>query len=261
MLTFLDWTVRHDLAAQLRLLESAEYFNPQDYNVVFEGELEKVLARIPDSEAREQAAEMKGYDWATYIESSLRRAGFKDDDTLQEAFHSIVVKLLVKPGRLFSGWQPGRHGPLERRFRRSVWNAIRNLAEKTRNRRRWMAAVDPVTMAERLPGRQPYSSLIDEFRNLVADRLGTLAVAILDARLAGEDMKNLVGRNEIGTPSAYSIKRETGEIKKLAERFAARLGNPAFAKRVARAMEAEAETVEKRRQTMAARQAGVFPVQ
>lgn len=260
MLTFLDWTVRHDLAAQLRLLESAEYFNPQDYNGVFEGELAKVLARIPDSEAREQAAAMKGYDWATYIESSLRRAGFKDDDQ-QEAFHQIVVRLLVSPGKLLRTWKPGHHGPLERRFRRSVWNSIRNLAEKTRNRRRWMQSADPVAMAERLPGRRPYSSLIDEFRNLVGERLGNLAVAILDARLAGEDMKNLVGRNEIGTPSAFYVKRETGEIKRLAQHFAAHLGDPAFAKMVARAMEGEAATIEKRKQSMAARQAGVFPVQ
>ena len=261
MLTFLDWTARHDLAAQLRLLESAEYFNPQDYNVVFEGELKKVLARIPDSEAREQAAAMKGFDWGNYIARSLLRAGFKNDDQ-QEHFHAIVVKLIVKPGRLFSGWQPGRHGPLERRFRRSVWNGIRNLAEKTRNRRRWMQSADPVAMAKRLPGKQPYSSLIDEFRNLVGDRLGKLAVAILDAKLAGEDAKDLVGRDDIGTPSAFYIKRETGEIKRLAERFAAQLGDPAFANMVAKAIAGEAATVEKRKQSMAARQAaGVFPVQ
>jgi len=247
MLTFFDWIVHRDAAALLRLLEAAGFFDPQSYNPVFE----KELGRIPDSEARRQAVGMRGFDFGNYIARSLARAGFKDDD-VQEHFQSIVVGLLVSPGRLFAGWEPGKHGPLERRFRRSVWNAIRNAQEKTRNRRKWMVAADPSVMAERLPGRQPYSSQIDEFRGLVAQRLGKLALAILDQRLSGEDTKELV---RTGTGSAYYVKREMREIKKLAERFAARLGDPAFAKMVAGAMEQEAETVAKRQAALAARRA------
>ena len=256
MQTFLDWMIHHDVAAQLRLLEAAEFFNPADYNPVFEAELEKLLDRVPESEAREQALAMQGFDWGNYIARSLLRAGFKDDDQ-QEAFHTIAVKLLVSPGKLFQNWKPGKHGPLDRRFRKAVWNSIRNLAELTRNRRRRMVATDPVAMAERLPGRQPYSDLIDEFRQVVGDRLGKLALAILDAKLAGEDAKTLVGNP---SPSLYQIKRETTEIKRLAERFAAQLGDPAFANMVAKAMEAEAETVAKRQQSMAAhRLARIYP--
>ena len=72
---------------------------------------------------------MKGFDWAGYIIHSLARAGFRDDDQ-QEHFHNIAVKLLVSPGNLFRAWKPGHHGPLERRFRRSVWNAIRNVSRE-----------------------------------------------------------------------------------------------------------------------------------
>ena len=49
-------------------------------------------------------------------------------------------------------------------------------------------------MAGQFPGRAPYSDLIDQFRSLVAERLGKLASEILDAKLAGEDAKNLVGK-------------------------------------------------------------------
>jgi hypothetical protein len=252
MLTFLNWIVCRDVAAQLRLLEAAEFFNPQDYNPVFDQELEKLLDRLPDSEARRQAAEMKSFDWGSYIARSLARAGFRDDDQ-QEAFHQIVVKLLVSPGKLFTNWEPGRHGPLERRVRQSVWNGIRNIAEKSRNRRKAVALADPAVMAGQYAGRQPYSDLTDRFRQVVAEKLGTVALTILDARLSGEETKSLVGRPEIGTPSAFYVKKEVQAIKDLAQQFAARLGDPAFADMVARAMGREAATVEKRKQSTAAR--------
>ena len=224
MALFAHWLVFRDATTLLRLLETAAYFDPQEYNQVFEGELEKLLARIQASGLRHQVEALRGFDWASYITRSLARAGFKDDD-VQEHFHAIAIKLLVSPGRLFAGWEPGRHGPLQRRFQASVWNGIRNIAEKTRNRRKWMQPADPTAMAERLPGRQPYSDLIDRFRKLVADRLGQVSLTILDARLSGEDTNNLVGRADIGTPSAFYIKKEVQAIKKLAQRFAARLGD------------------------------------
>jgi hypothetical protein len=252
MALFLDWMANRDTATLLRLLEAAQYFNPQDYNPVFESELEKLIRRLPDSEARRQAIGTRGFDFGGYISRSLLRAGFRNDDE-QEAFQGVVVKLLVEPGRLFKGWEPRRHGPLDRRFRRSVWNAIRNVQEKSRNRRKLMTAVDPTVMAGQFVGREPYSDVIDQFRQLVAQRLGKLALAILDARLAGEDTKDLIGMAAIGTPSAFLVKRETRAIKDLARQFAQRLGNLAFAAMVTRAMDAERRTVEKRQAAIAAK--------
>lgn len=254
MALFVHWLVFRDAATLLGLLESAEYFDPQSYNQVFEGELEKLLARIHAPGLRHQVEALRDFDWAAYIERSLRRAGFRDDD-VQEHFHAIVVKLVVSPGRLFTGWEPGKHGPLERRFRASVWNAIRNIAEKARHHRKWVVVTDPLAMAERLPGRQPYSDLIDRFRQVVAEKLGRVALMILDARLAGEDTKDFVGRADIGTPSAFYIKKEVQAIKHLAQQFAARLGDSDFANMVGRAMEREEATVEKRRRSTAARRA------
>jgi hypothetical protein len=252
MALFIDWMVFRDVATLLQLLESAHFFNPQSYNQVFDSELEKLIHRLPNGEARQQAIQMRTFDLAGYLERSLLRAGYKSDD-VQEHFHQIVIKLLVEPGRLFRGWEPHRHGPLDRRFRRSVWNAIRNAQEKAQNRRKWMTAVDPTVMAGQFAGRAPYSDLTDEFRSLVAQRLGPLAAAILDARLAGRDMKDLVGMASIGTPSAYYIKREVQAIKELARQFATRLGDPAFAAMVTRAMEQEAATVAKRQAAVAAK--------
>lgn len=253
MALFVDWMVYRDLATLLALLEHAEYFNPQNYDTAFEGELEKLFARIHSPEIQQQVAELRGFDWAGYICRSLQRAGFKDDDQ-QEHFQSIVIKLLVSPGKLFRGWVPGKHGPLERRFRRSVWNAIKNLAEKTRNTRKWMVASDPVAMAERVPAKALYSSLIDAFRSLVGQRLGSLAMAILDWRLSGKDTKDLVGKSEIGSPSIHAVKREVKEVKKLAKDFAVRHGDASFLNMLNRAMGREAETTLRRKRTAAARQ-------
>lgn len=246
---FIDWMVYRDVATLLRLLEAADYFDPPQYNAVFDGEIEKLLDRLPDGEARRQAAQMKGFDWSNYIVRSLARAGFRDDDAQQEAFQQIAIRLLVEPGKLFRGYDPQRHGPLERRFRRSVWNSIRNIAEKSRNRQRWMHSADPAVMADRWAGRAPYNNIIEEFRRLVAERLGKMALAILDARLAGQEMKELAGQPGF---TRHSLKRDVQAIKELARGF----GDPSFSRMVARAMEMEAETVEKRRQAMAARRVG-----
>lgn len=81
-------------------------------------------------------------------------------------------------------------------------------------------------------------------------------MAILDGRLAGEDTKKLVGKADIGTPSAFYVKREVRAVKELALQFVQKAGDPAFANMVIWAMDAERRTVKKRRQSMATRRAG-----
>jgi hypothetical protein len=253
MAMFLNWLTFRDTATllRLRLLEHAEFFRPADYNAVFAAELEKLIRRLPDGEAKQQAMAMKGFDWGGYISRSLLRAGFRDDDQ-QEHFHSIVVRLLVEPGKLFRGWQPEKHGGILERFKRSTWNAIRNIVQKDKNRRRRMTDHDPAAMADRFAGRQPHNNIISEFRRLVAERLGKLAAAVFDQRLAGLETKDLVGRTDLGEPSSYRIKQMVAEIKRLGVRFAAQVGDPSFVRMVNQAFDAEAITVAKRQ---AARQA------
>ncbi len=246
MLDFIEWVIHSDLLDQLRLLEAAEFFNPRDYDPVFDTELGKLLTRTHDPDVRKQITALKDYDWGNYIARSLARAGFRGDD-VQENFHSIVMKLLLQPGRLFSGWNPERHGPLERRFRAATWNAIRNIAEKRRNYQRWMTTADPAVMAQIHPGREHHSTgLLDEFRKLVGEKLGKLALAILDWRLDGKQTKGLVGQAQFGSPSIYIIKRAVQEIKALAREFASQSGDPGFLAQVEKALSNEAATVAKR---------------
>jgi len=248
-----EWYETIDTAGLLRLLESAAFFSPQQYNVVFRRELEELLERIDDEEARQQILALQGFDWAGYILNSLKRAGIRDDDAQQEDFQTIVVRLLIS-SKLFH-WNPAEHGPLALRFKASVWNSIRNIVEKRRNRRKWMQNADPLAIAERTPERPSQShEIIDVFRRLVKKRLGNLAATILDQRLSGKETKELVG---IGTASAFYVKRAVAEIKELAQRFAAKIGDNNFADMVSAAMAAEAETIEKRKKSLAARQLSV----
>jgi len=251
MALFLNWLTFRDVAFQLDLLESAEYFDPQAYNPVFNGELEKLLNRINDPDLRRQVSGLKGFDWAGYLVHSLARAGYKGGE-LEETFQSICVILLVT-SKLFRGWQPQRHGPLDRRFRRSVWNGIRNAQQKTRNRMKWMTAVDPAVMAGQFAGRAPYSDLIDQFRQLVAQRLGKGALEILDQKLSGEDANKMIGKAEFGTPSAYLIKREIRGIKQLAHEFAQQTGDAAFLRLVNQGFAAQSATAAKRQAAVAAK--------
>ena len=250
MNTILEWFNRLDTAGLLRLLEAAAYFDPAEYNAVFEKELDDLLERIDDEGARQQIQALQGFDWSAYILNSLKRAGIKDDDAQQEDFHEIAVQLLVSPGKLFQ-WNPTEHGPLAFRFKSSVWNAIRNIVEKRRNRRKWMVNADPAAIAERTPERASQShEIIDVFRRLVRQRLGELALQILDQRLSGGETKKLV---EIGTASAFFVKKEVQAIKDLADRFAFRIGDQSFAQMVSKAMERETATVAKRQAAIAAK--------
>ena len=198
---FIEWLAHRHIETLLRLLEGADYFNPQSYNSAFVAGLDELLGRIHDPAAREQIEAMETFDFGAYIARSLARAGFTGDN-LQEHFHALVVRLLLKPGKLFRGWNPEVHGPLDRRLKNATWNGIRNIAEKERNRRKWTTNTDPGVMAGMFAGsRTILLPLVDQFRRLVAQRLGNLAAAILDWRLDGREIKDLVGHPQFGSPS------------------------------------------------------------
>ena len=253
MSLFIDWMTYRDVATLLALLEHAEFFDPRSYNPAFESELEKLIARIQNPELRKQVSELRGFDFGGYLAGSLRKAGFKDDD-LQDGFHEIAVKMLVT-GKLFSGWNPQKHGFLLQRYRRSVWNGIRNLAAKDRHRRKWFQSADPTVMAGQFPSRGAYSALLDDFRKVVKEKLDSLALTILDTKLAGEDAKSLVGNASVGSPSIYNIKQSMRALKRLAQEFAVKTGNTEFINLLDRAKALEMSTVEKRKATVAARSA------
>ena len=198
-----------------------------------------------------------------YIAALVRRGGYRDYREVQEKTHEVVVTLLM--GKLFRGFDERVSGPMDRRFRASAANAVRNLAEKERNRRRLLPTTSigqefrpgSVT-AEDLPARssapEDDSKVIEGFRELVRRRLGDLGIAVLDTRLDGSETKSLVGCPSLGSPGKWVIKKVVSEIKTLAREYAASSGDVELLRRVERAMAAEEETVGRRRATMAARQ-------
>ncbi len=111
MNTIWEWLERLDAAGLLQLLEAAAYFDPAEYNAVFEKELDDLLERTDNDEARQQILALQGFDFSNYLLNSLKRAGIRGEDEQQEYFHEIAVRLLVSPGKLFH-WNPEEHGPL-----------------------------------------------------------------------------------------------------------------------------------------------------
>jgi hypothetical protein len=205
---------------------------------------------------------MRGFDWLAYVSSWVRHAGYRDQREVQERTHDVVTKLLL--GTLFRGYDPRIHGPMELRFRRSVGNAVRNMTQKERNRRRNIPTVSIAqeftpgsVTAEELPAKTAPDNderVIRDFRGLVRQRLGDLALAVLDVRLEGGETKSLVGCPSLGSPGKWTIKKVVAGIKKLAREFFR--GDPELLRRIEKAMAAEGETVGKRRAAMAAARVG-----
>jgi hypothetical protein len=198
---------------------------------------------------------MLGFNWIRYIGASVRPSGFREYRDDQERIHDIATNLLM--GKLFTGFDERSSGTMDRRFKASVGNAIRNMAELERNRRRLLPTV-PIDQ-ECEPGRAAGNDdggerVINDFRRLVRRRLGEIGVAVLNLRLAGGETKSLVGRPTLGSPGRWGIKRAVQEIKQLAREYAERLGDPGFVRDIQRAMASEEETVAKRRTAIAAGQ-------
>jgi len=212
--------------------------------------LAKVLQRVSAAEHRVALEKMRGFNWVGYIAAAIRQAGYRDQREVQEKTHDLVAKLLT--GTLFRGFDERIAGPMDLRFRRSVGNAVRNMVERDRNRRRLLPSVP---IGQELPGRQASGGerVIEDFRRLVGSRLGQLGLAVFNARLGGQETKGLVGRPDLGQPDKNVIKRVVRQIKSLAMDYAQSLGDPAFAHDVQRAMEREESTVAKRLASMTAR--------
>src|SRR5271157_5147364 len=158
-----------------------ENFDPAAYDDLFNKELDTVLPTLRNADDRKRLASMRGRGCTNYIAACLRNAGFREQGDLEERIHDVVVRLLVSPGGLFRDYDEGRHGSLDFRFKRSVSNAVKNMAEKERNRRKYLPS--GIT-AEYVPARSTPThdpTLVERFRTMLQSRLGDLAVAILDA--------------------------------------------------------------------------------
>lgn len=247
MKTFLEWLSDLKFLARLQLLETYFTFDPAQYNALFEDELEKLLQRVTDPAHRQVLERSRGFNWVGYVAQSVRRSGpgHLDQREVQERTHDIVVNLLM--GKLFSGFDERTSGPMDLRFKTSVANGIRNIIEKQRNRRRNLPTAAPeYEPAARSSPIHDDETVIEQFRRLLQNRLGDLAVAIFDLRLNAGETKSLIGSPSVGSPSGFAIKKTVQQIKALAQEFAQQRGDAGFLRDIERAMDKEAATVQKR---------------
>jgi hypothetical protein len=169
----------------LLLRENSEV---SDYNGLFHAEVQKLLSKLTDPWRKQDAEAMLTFDFSRYILSSLRNAGFRDQNSLTERLHEITVKLLVSPGQLFAGYDETRHGPLSARFKVSMSRLIKNMQAKEANRRRHFSAM-PIDMMPAVAQPGHSDDLIDGFRELIQQRLGAPAIQVFDTRLAKRPIK------------------------------------------------------------------------
>ena len=154
-------------------------------------------------------SESAGPTWGNYIASQLRKANFHDE--LDDHLQHIVTKLLIEPGKLFRGYNPDRHGPLDRRFGASVRNEIAKIIQKSQNRRKYVPTV-PLASFDPAVSQEPSQAFL---RDEIMAKVGKLGVAVWDCLRSGIDPSVLVGRVELGSPTLYrvrKVRREVGEI-------------------------------------------------
>jgi hypothetical protein len=265
MKTFIEWITHADILARLHLIENYFSFDPQQYNRLFQEELEKLLQRVTDPAHREALESMRSFNWVGYISSAIR-SNVKGEREIQERTHDIVAKLLT--GTLFRGFDETRSGPMPQRFKTAVANALKNVRAKEANRRKYLPSVpisnefEPGSVANdellgRLAWRGEDREMVEHFRHLVRERLGELALAVLDARLAGQETQSLVGNEELGRPDKNRIKSVVRQIKELARSYAETTGDPGFVRDVDRAMGRERATIDRRLLTTRQGRAGI----
>jgi Arc/MetJ family transcription regulator len=215
-----------------------EHFDPVAYNQLFRQEIESLSRRLTDHRQRQDLANLEDFDWVGYIAASLRNAGYRDQE-VEDRVHEIVVRLLVLPGTLFQGYDERRHGPLIARFKTAVGNAIRNQVEEDRNRRKRLQQISMPIAVLNLPPHD--AGLIEEFRELIRQRLGPLALAVFDSRLEGEQVKSLVGVADLGSPTAYLLKQAVQRLKRLAAEYGRGMNDHDFTSRIEAAIDREAQ--------------------
>jgi hypothetical protein len=178
------------------------------------------------------------YDWCGYISKALANAGVPPHDR-DSAASQIVVQLLVKPGRLFTGWDG--HAPLEARWKLSVRNAVINAgvkAQKARRRKSLSFSEPGVEAAER---PQYSDEVVKRFVGHVGLRLGDKAKRLLQHLLDGGEVKDLVG---VDGATSYQLKEMKKAIKRELLSFGA--NDPDFLNKVKTALTQDEETLNRR---------------
>ena len=117
---------------------------------------------------------------------------------------------------------------MDRRFGASVRNEIANIISKSQIRRKYIPSVSITNdynghgVAEKYlpPAPAQDDGVISDFSDWLGRRLGPLAVAVLNARLQGDDIALLVGNERIGRPTRNKLRTTLQAIKQAAWEYA-----------------------------------------
>jgi hypothetical protein len=218
----------------LLVLESGR-FDHDGFNDVFRRQLAELLPTVADGGRRASLEAMQDTDFVGYILAALRNAGFADQQEREQAAHDVVVYLIVSPGQLFAGYGDSS-GTMEARFRIAVQNAVRNMNLSRRRR-------EPLARAVRIgdgAGELPVHAIPDRrhddhdgevmtaFRDYLADELGEVAVTLLDRRLDGVSLRQLVRDPAFTNSPAWELRRLLRSVRDAALAFARRHGDDEF---------------------------------
>ncbi len=204
------------------LREISELFPTRGYQEIIAREVQRLREKTDDPVALGHLDEFGRLDAVSYLDSSLRRAGFHESER-DALVHDICVKLLM--GSFFRGWT-GQS--LVARFKVAVRNAISSLQSRAAKRRRRQADLpDDLAAAPRADGE-----IVSDFRNFLRRRFGDAGdavVRVFDHRLEdGGDTKDLVGSP--GLETAYKVKKAVAELRDAIRMFAA--GDPELSRRL-----------------------------
>jgi len=230
---FVLWLIRKGL-----IHEHSELLDADAMNLLFRREAEKRFDDLQDPQVKNDLFAFMGSNPIGYIDRSLRKAGIPDAD-LDEAIQQIVTKFIVAPGSLFKKWE-GK-GPFSARWKLAVKNAVISLAQKRQRRAKRfqpLPETDPVAKTSVGSVDDP----IRDFRNYLQVKYGDAVVRVFDQRLNDHDTKELIGQP--GLETSYTVKEAVKRIKAAAVLWSQ--SHPDFLLRVARLMDQERQTMEKR---------------
>jgi hypothetical protein len=218
------------------VFEVSEYFPKEEINQLFRRETEKILQATNDQEKMSDLLSFRDMDHVAYIDRSVRNAGVPDPD-VDPLVQDLVVKLLM--GSLFTKYV-GQ--PMVPRFKVAVTNAIRTMATK-RNRitKRFQPLENDVPQQQQHEPEQA-DDLLNKFRHHLRNSVGQAGVMVLDQRLEGGETKELIGKQ--GLETSYRVKQVVGQVKDALKTFSK--DQPEFQNMVKRALEDEADTLERR---------------
>ena len=223
------------LLRRMTVNEVSEFFPTSAMNQLFRAELGRILTTEDLSEEqRQDLVQLRSLNLVGYVDSSVRRSGVDEADR-DEVVHDLLVRLLVSPGSLFKKWD--RKSPMSARLKVAIRNSIFSLAKKRQRRARRFQELPDIIAS---PPCMDDVGTINAFRDALRSQYGEDHVRVLDTRLAGNDIKGLIGSP--GIPTSYRLKQIVQDIK----RFVVGWGDSCLERAISQMRVREEETLAKR---------------